>query len=128
MRLFTGDVERGCSGTTPGRKLKEHRFVAFIRDPPSGSVWSHVLQARLASSLFIDVERLHQQQICIKYQKLMHFDSGHCGQGGQTWNAFVLPLSCDAQRSRRTQKYPTSSLHVWAPRTLDDLAQCVETN
>lgn len=32
MRLFTGDVERGCSGTTPGRKLKEHRFVVFIRD------------------------------------------------------------------------------------------------
>lgn len=31
MRLFTGDVARGCSGTTPGRKLKEHRFVVFIR-------------------------------------------------------------------------------------------------
>lgn len=26
VRLFTGDVERGCSGTTPGRKLKEHSF------------------------------------------------------------------------------------------------------
>lgn len=23
MRLFAGDVDRGCSGTTPGRKLIE---------------------------------------------------------------------------------------------------------
>lgn len=35
VRRFTGDVERGGSGTTPGRKLKETKnsplFIIFIR-------------------------------------------------------------------------------------------------
>lgn len=59
MRLFTGDVERGCSGTTPGRKLEEHTFVGFIRDLLQGP------QARLGSSLFIDVGHLSKQHIGI---------------------------------------------------------------
>lgn len=30
MRLFTGDVERGCSGTTPGRKLRAEKTALCI--------------------------------------------------------------------------------------------------
>lgn len=35
MRLFTGDIERGCSGTTPGRKLKGKK-------KPSASYLHHI--------------------------------------------------------------------------------------
>lgn len=69
MRLFTGDVERGCSGTTPGRKLKEHRFVVFIRDLLKGPYGTMCCRHALRLlSLFIDVECLGKQ-----HQKMNKF-------------------------------------------------------
>lgn len=58
MRLFAGDVDRGCSGTTPGRKLIEggeknrSLFVIFIRYFPWGQYMCADLCLSLTYSLY----------------------------------------------------------------------------
>lgn len=51
VRLFTGDVERGCSGTTPGRKLKGEKEQSSIRN---------------LNQIFLWGDNIHMHALCLR--------------------------------------------------------------
>lgn len=122
VRRFTGEVERGCSGTTPGRKLMDRKrtislYISFKKNFIQASACFFVLVIYRLEQL--PIYSITPLSICILDRKLIYFkgwEPSHCftcSDRDQRWSAFVpicfvLALSSSAQIRARMQKISLS--------------------